>query len=168
MQLDVIQTAVEFQPATRHELFAALTCNLLVAQQRHLPAAEVLSVPTIAVDDELVAIITADTLGEPVRDVAVLDGVGRFVRIEYEPLESYDPDIVLALVPGAQPFHRAVLEFQRGRYGYPYSGWDKWYRKMKDLARALVPPLLRLQPHPLEADFVVRWALSVCAHGRTI
>jgi len=161
---DLVLTVVEERPpavVSARAMLAALEGGPAIlaageATYPPLPATPVL-------DADLVTIYTADILGWPVKYARGVRQVGRFALVEYEPLGFPDPEIVLAFCRGAESFNQAMALFQRVRNG----GGDlrSWYRNAKTAAAGLVGPLRALEAHPLEADFVLRWALLKCAHG---
>jgi hypothetical protein len=162
-------TARTLSPVLAAELAIAWGQKLPIIQQRGLSWADrsERGLPAPQVDPESILIWTADVLQMPVRYVKPREQVGRFVIVDYQPLSQPDPDIILALMPGAQAFHRAILDFQRARARHSET-WSSWYLRVKETARRVLLPLRLLEPHPLEADFVIRWLLLVCAKGQTV
>lgn len=148
--------------ATRHDLLTAFHAPLVASQCQR----ELVSPPATPIDTDLLTILAADVLAYPVEGIEVLAQVGRFVHVEYTPIGTKDPDIVLCYAKDAQPFHAAMMAFQHKRTRR--TDWGAWYAVLKAAAHDLITPLLRLDPHPAEADFVLRWALLVCARGKTL
>lgn len=156
------------RPVLAGEMAIAWSQRVPILQQRSLSletASQAL--PTLLLDPDSLLIWTADVLQIPLSSVQLQEQVGRFVIAAYEPIHRRDPDILLALIPGSQAFHRAILDFQRAREQEPQT-WSLWYYQAKEAARRVLTPLRMLQPHPLEADFAIRWLLLACAKGRRI
>jgi len=122
---------------------------------------------TVAADLDvgMVLIRVAQTLQHPVAWVDPLAQVGRFVQTAYAPIESPDPDLIVALLPGAKVFQVALRRFQAARLKPHRGHWDQWYQRMMAAARDLVEPLRALRPTAEEALFVLRWAALVAAAG---
>lgn len=121
------------------------------------------------VDLQLLAIYTAEALAWPVSSVKITHQVGRMAIVDYAPVQGYDPDLLLVLETSkaGAAFNRAVAMLQNIRRA-PMVNPAKWYQQARQAAQALAGPLWVLQPAAAEADFVIRWALSVAAQGRVI
>jgi hypothetical protein len=156
-------------PILAGEMAIAWSQRVPIIQQRALCKAggeqEPKAPPPVLIDQAGLLIWTADVLQRPLGSVELLDQVGRFVTVAYEPIQRPDPDILLALIPGSQAFHRGVLDFQRARQQASDTE-ALWYYQAKEAARRVLTPLRLLRPHPLEADFAIRWLLLGCARGR--
>ena len=113
----------------------------------------------------IVLICVAQTLQRPVAWVEPMAQVGRFVQTAYAPIESPDPDLIVALLPNTGAFQAALRRFQTVRMKPPRGHWDKWYQTLMAAARDLVAPLQALQPTASEALFVLRWAALVASAG---
>jgi len=124
------------------------------------------ALPTLLLDPDVILIWTADALQRPLSSVRLLEQMGRFAIVGYRPTElEQERDVLLALIPGSQDFHRAILDFQRARERAAETA-GLWYYQAKETARRALLPLRMLKPHPLEADFAIRWLLLSCARGR--
>ena len=154
-------------PAQRPEMLVTLYGGLGILAQRQLPtpAAPLVNVPVP--DAELLTIFVAGVLGQAVRagSVQVVAQVGRFARVGYAPLDNPDPEIVVCLAPGGEALHQALVAFAAARASGA-TGSPEWYQRGMRAARVLVGPLRQLRAHPLEADFVLRWALYKVATGQ--
>jgi len=161
--------ATKARPVLAVELAIAWSQQIPIVQQRRALPEQLWEdrqgLPAPEMGPESILIWTADVLGHPITYARPRQQVGRFLLVEYQPIAMPDPEIILALMPGAQAFHRAMLDFQRARAAWPNS-WSLWYQQAKHAARRALGPLGRLRPYPLEADFVIRWMLLACAKGQ--
>ncbi|GAB4397903.1 MAG: hypothetical protein OHK0052_20620 [Anaerolineales bacterium] len=101
------------------------------------------------------------------------------MKLDYTPIDEPDPEFMLVLQNGAEAnaFHRAVLNHIQARQTpmrLPSNGYvgcnhitpEQWYANVMQTVRDLVAPLYAINPSPLEAAFVLRWALLAAAEGR--
>lgn len=130
-------------------------------------AGDTCTLPIFPLDGTEAVILLADILAYPVRTMTLKEQVGRFALVEYEVPDATDPDIIIAGDPTARRFHKEIAAFQQIRQD-PYMDWGEWYRAAKEQARRIAIELNLLHPHPLEANFVLRWVALVCAQGRRI
>ncbi len=154
------------QPITAAPPVAPLTRPTLLSWLYTMPATRQDTTLAADLDVGLVQILVAHTLQHPVAWVDPLAQVGRFVQTAYAPIESPDPDLIVALMPGAEAFQAALRSFQETRMKPHRGNWGKWYQTMMAAARDLVAPLQALRPTAEEALFVLRWAALVAAGGR--
>ena len=124
---------------------------------------------TPSVSMEVVTVLVSGILWMALKAAHPVAQVGRFVVVEYAPLEKPDPDIIITTAAGgaADAFHRAVLEHQRAR-GRKNPASQGWYEAVMESIRGLVPPLYALHPTVMEAAFVLRWAYLNAARGRVV
>lgn len=95
--------------------------------------------------------------GQPLVGVKVTSACGRFVIVEYDPVASSDPQILLALFSNSEAFHKAMRKYQDERGRRHYSA-ESWYRNMMTVIREdVLRPLALLQPTYPEARFAIRW-----------
>ncbi len=143
--------------------------GLALVPRQYCPAAALHVTPAPLPDPQLLTILTASALGYPVQagSVAVLEQVGRFARVRYAPLHLPDPDTLVALCRNASEFHAALRAFAQARQHIIVADLTAgWYQQAVAAAQGLIAPLHALQATPLEADFVLRWALYLCATGQ--
>ncbi len=160
-------TGTALAPVTRAEMAAAFQ-GFAIVDQRGLDPATLLPPEPVTLDAELLWIYVATAvLHTPLSSVALVRQVGRFAVVQYQPVVASDPDLLVVLgadLALAQPFHQAVLAFQRARHAR-YSQPEQWQSTVLAAARQVLGPLAALQPHPLEADFALRWLLLIAASG---
>jgi hypothetical protein len=160
-------TGTALAPATRGELAAAFQ-GFAIVDQRRLDPDALLPPEPVTLDSELLWIYVATmVLHTPAASVTLVRQVGRFAVVQYQPVVAGDPDLLVVLgvdLALAQPFHQAVLAFQRVRQArFPLP--EQWQKAVLVAARQVLGPLAALQPHPLEADFALRWLLLIAASG---
>ncbi len=145
--------------------------GLALVPREYCPPAALVVENTPLPDPQLLTILTASALGYPVQagSVTAMAQVGRFVRVRYAPLNLPDPDTLVALCREAGAFHTALRAFAAVRRAIIVADLAAvWYQQALAAAQGLIAPLRALQATPLEADFVLRWALYACATGQRI
>lgn len=155
-------TGLKTAPVQRGELELLFGRQVTIVDQR--PVTEIALPPRTDIAPLGLAIVLANILRHPVvrGSVQCSGQVGRFARVQYEPMGQGDPEIILALVPGADRFHAAMLKFCHVRRHYVD---NQWYDNALAAARAVLGPLCSLGPHPAEAELVVRWMLEKVSYG---
>ena len=121
------------------------------------------------VTTEALIVLTASVFQWPIQRLRPLAIVGRFAKVDYMPVQGYDPDIILALgsTPGAKAFNARMLEFQDIRRLTNMNPGD-WYRLAIDKAKSFVEPLYQMQAVYAEVKFVAEWISLICATGSRI
>ena len=119
---------------------------------------------------DMVTVMAAVALGWPVLNVKPVAQVGRFVLTEYTPIGRADPDMILCMASGreVENFHKCMGVFQKKRR---HNGIDPgtWFDLHgKPALKFLASALWLLDPSPMEANFVLRWAALVICNYRLI
>lgn len=110
--------------------------------------------------DQLV--LLSEALDWPVREAQTIQQVGRFALMQYIPVKSIDPRIILFEQGGS--FNRAMRRFQEAREP---ASMRYWRQQVRQARWAVLAQLERLQPTSAERDFVQRWMASILAQGIT-
>ena len=121
--------------------------------------------PTTDIDEEVLLILTAQTLQRPVEWIMPEKRIGRFIQVYYQPIGQIDPDMLICLIPNSQEFMSIMRKFQQERLK-PVNNWQKWYTKMMTLAREFIDVLKPLNPTKEEARFVLQWTALIASSGR--
>jgi len=149
-------------PLSQEEMLAGIANPALLS-----PLLEGVSkVPQIT--REVGGMLVAEAIQTPVRawDLRIRRQVGRFVLIEYRPINQNDPDIILP-VTASPSFTKAMLNHQKARTDDGLRNPRAWYRRVMRSVRGLVPPLEEIWASPEEAAFVLLWAMGNASAGRT-
>jgi len=100
----------------------------------------------------------SDALARPLYSVELIERVGRFVSVRYETPGLFAPDAVVCLDDSAEgeAFNTAIRRLQYTR-GTIIGSEGAQRRRIAAATRALMTPLLRLDPLQGEAALVLRW-----------
>lgn len=174
MHQDIItQTQVQFQESVmgRFEALPVSVGELTVWYKHGLPpslrvpvTAPIIRPATVAEVAPLVAAAVQRPLARG--SVKIHRQAGRLVEVAYRPLRAQDPTMVVALMPGAAKFHRAMLIFCNTIRQHVYH-WEgrSWYQDAVLAGRRVLQPLAMLQPTVEEAGLVVRFLLDRITYG---
>lgn len=112
------------------------------------------------------AILVSDAIDWPVRDVEIVQRVGRFVLAAYTPVEFFDPQMIVFEGEDGGAFNRTVGQFQAARQ--PNVDWREWRSTVRVAMRLVLRRLARLKPSSEEWNFINGWLAHVLATGRTV
>src|SRR3990167_4057116 len=117
-------------------------------------------------DSLLAAVVVAELLKMPLAHASMIKRVGRFIWVQFRPINDPDPEMIIALPgPASIHFNRVAMDFWRVRERGPRDP-RKWYAAARAVMLRFVPALHRMGATPEESDFVLSWAADIVAYMR--
>ena len=117
-------------------------------------------------DSLLAAVVIAELLKMPLASANAIKRVGRFIWVEFRPMNYPDPQMIIALPgPGSVHFNRVAMDFWNVRERGPRDP-RKWYTAARRVMLRFIPALHRIGAIPEESDFVLSWAADIVAYMR--
>ena len=170
--MDQFSTKPAMNRATIAQAFIT-TSDFLVAGEPSLLASHDQSRAAPAVwrpvnDSLLAAVIVAELLKMPLASANAIKRVGRFIWVEFRPVNYPDPQMIIALPgPASIHFNRVAMDFWRVRERGPRDP-RKWYTAARAVMLRFMPALHRMGASPEESDFVLSWASDVLIYMRQL
>ena len=117
-------------------------------------------------DNLLAAVVVAELLKMPLASANAIKRVGRFIWVQFRPINDPDPEMIIALPgPGSVHFNRVAMGFWNVRERGPRDP-RKWYAAARAVMLRFMPALHRMGASPEESDFVLSWAADIVAYMR--
>ena len=170
--MDQFSTKPAMNRATIAQAFIT-TSDFLVAGEPSLLASHDQSRAAPAVwrpvnDSLLAAVIVAELLKMPLASANAIKRVGRFIWVEFRPVNYPDPQMIIALPgPGSVHFNRVAMGFWNVRERGPRDP-HRWYEAAHTVNLRFIPALHRMGASPEESDFVLSWASDVLIYMRQL
>lgn len=113
-------------------------------------------------------VVVSEALYRSLRQVELIEQVGRFVLVNFKTFGFCDPEAIICLEASeeGEQFNAAMRRFQAARWRGIID--PSWYKRVEAAVDALRIPLIRLNPAWCEANFVMGWAAEVRAAGKSI
>jgi len=111
--------------------------------------------------------LLAELLRVPFAVVRVVGQVGRVALLEYEPLGTPDPDIVICDFPSAKPINRVLCDLQRAR-GVAWRDWQEFWGGIDWYAEELKRLTAGAAMTAEERAYLLAWVYHVRDSGKTI
>lgn len=124
--------------------------------------------PYLLPEEVIVRGVLTALLARPLRTFALIQQVGPFALVEYEPLDEVDPDIIVATGPDSRVFNKLMLRLQEARRGNLDWQPEQWYRRVAGIVSGLETCLVQMGARAAEMEFVLTWAAEVRDFGRAI
>ena len=168
--MDQFSTKPAMNRATIAQAFIT-TSDFLVAGETSLLASHDQGRVTPAVwrpvnDSLLAAVIVAELLKMPLASANAIKRVGRFIWVQFRPINDPDPEMIIALPgPASIHFNRVAMGFWNVRERGPRDP-HRWYEAAHTVNLRFMPALHRMGATPEESDFVLSWAADIVAYMR--
>ena len=117
-------------------------------------------------DSLLAAVVVAELLKMPLASANAIKRVGRFMWVQFRPINDPDPEMIIALPgPASAHFNRVAMDFWRVRERGPRDP-RKWYAAARAVMLRFISALDRMGASPEESDFVLSWTADIVVHMR--
>ena len=120
----------------------------------------------IEAGNTMAALLVAGLLQWPVKEARLVNMWGRLALISYTPVQRPDPEILLLVARGAQPFNQAMKAFQEARHPDPDPG--EWLSRAGEAAQAALEALRAVGGTPHEVVMAGLWLASKTAYMATV